>query len=481
MSIHVYGGLLALGCALLSLGSFFLDPTAVFYEVILLLALLLSMGVVYVFAIRLVLLKKSSSLNAILAWGILFRLLLIPSRPILETDWNRYLWDGFVLSHGLNPYQYPPAAFQSLLQDENPESSPPIALQNFRSLLQPNERAQVLLAAINHPELNTIYPPLTQILFGGTAVLFPLSFYAWRGVILLFDAVLAACLVMLLLSVQQDPARVVLYAWSPLILKEYINTLHFDLIALAFLFAGVLLYASRHRIRSALAWAAALLIKVFPLVLLPFWFNRGEKKYLAATAGATLLVALPFCGVTREGFHGLAVFGCLWESNSSLVAGLEKLYEWFGIPAWNEGRTLFTFTGVEYAWNAFLAAKATAALIALIGIGALFYRMTRHSAPALEQRLKSTFIATGILLLCSPVANPWYIAWIVPFLCFFPQKSWIYLSQSCLLYYSFFLLTPWGYPPGIRELEYLPFFIMWMMEIWKECQSSPLQLDILPD
>ncbi len=46
--------------------------------------------------------------GAIIGVGLLSRLILIPSQPVLEDDYYRYLWDGAVTAHGYNPYVYSP-------------------------------------------------------------------------------------------------------------------------------------------------------------------------------------------------------------------------------------------------------------------------------------------------------------------------------------------------------------------------------------
>ena len=45
----------------------------------------------------------------LLLFSILFRLTLLVSAPIQEIDFYRYLWDGRVLWHGLNPYRFAPS------------------------------------------------------------------------------------------------------------------------------------------------------------------------------------------------------------------------------------------------------------------------------------------------------------------------------------------------------------------------------------
>jgi hypothetical protein len=55
---------------------------------------------------------------------------------------------------------------------------------------------------------------------------------------------------------------------------------------------------------------------------------------------------------------------------------------------------------------------------------------------------------------------PHYVAFLVPFLCFYPSPGWMLLSATVLLSYWGGLADPdrGGVPLGVRLLEYLPAF-----------------------
>ena len=48
-------------------------------------------------------------MTVILAAGLLARVVLIPTAPTLSEDVYRYLWDGTLVAHGVNPYPHAPA------------------------------------------------------------------------------------------------------------------------------------------------------------------------------------------------------------------------------------------------------------------------------------------------------------------------------------------------------------------------------------
>ncbi len=81
----------------------------------------------------------------VLVAGALFRVVLVPTPPVLSDDLYRYLWDGRVQAAGISPYRYAPAA---------PELAP--------------LRDDLVWPGINRKPVRTIYPPLAQAVFAVT-------------------------------------------------------------------------------------------------------------------------------------------------------------------------------------------------------------------------------------------------------------------------------------------------------------------------
>ena len=87
----------------------------------------------------------SLPLRGAIVAAVVLRLVFLPVMPSLSTDYHRYVWDGRVQLAGINPYKYRPYEH---------------ALDRVRYSGR---------ALINHEELRSIYPPLTQALFLGVA------------------------------------------------------------------------------------------------------------------------------------------------------------------------------------------------------------------------------------------------------------------------------------------------------------------------
>lgn len=463
---HVCGLLLACGCGWMTWCSFWIAPHAVANEVYVFLSVIFFMSIVYAVAAY----GTSTgwlqpSCKSVILWALVFRAVLFPSLPILETDWNRYLWDGFVSSQGMNPYQYPPALFLDTQAIHDLPEAEREAIYALMEKVRHNERSLAVLQDINNATVNTVYPPMAQWLFMMAAAVQPFSLLVWRCIILCFDGLLLYGIVRLLELWNRNPAMVIFYAWSPLVLKEYINTTHFDGVALSLLFIAILLGCQKRIYRSSIAWSAAVMTKFFPIAVLLFWIPIKQWKTWRFFLTAFLIICVPFIPATTSGYTGYAHFAQRWESNSSLVSMMEWGYQSNGVPAWNEGIVFAQWEGVPFTFDAFMAAKLSGLL--MVGLIFLYLMMRLNDDQNLQDinRMNSTFIMIGAVILCSPVANPWYIAWITPFLCFYPMQSWFYLSIACFLYYLFFTGERIGYIPLIREVEFIPFYLLLLYEL----------------
>ncbi len=167
--------------------------------------------------------------------GMAMRGLMMCSSPVLEYDYYRYLWDGAVLAHGMNPFRYAPA------QVTDPTSSVPAKLRRLA------QESGEVLPRVSHPELRTIYPPVAQVTFAAAHLIKPWSLAAWRCVLAFFDVATALLLLVILRSLGYPSCLVVIYWWNPLVIREIFNTGHMDAVVLPFALAALMLSASgRH-------------------------------------------------------------------------------------------------------------------------------------------------------------------------------------------------------------------------------------------
>ena len=345
-------------------------------------------------------------LPTILAFALLFRLLAAQEPPSLSSDMYRYAWDGRVQRAGISPYAFAPGdAELKPLRDE---------------AIHPH---------INRQDAHTVYPPGAQLLF----LALPYRLDAVRLCFITLDLLTILLIDRLLRALAQDPARVLLYAWSPLPIYEIGNNGHLEAAVLPLLLAAVLLQRT-DQLRSAgtfLGVAASL--KLYPLLLAlalapPRWLRLLGPAvglvgalYLAygLTAGAGVLGFLPrYVGVAED--HNI---------------GLRAAFEWLLAP-------VLTLHRREVAFALCLAAMAAG--MALVA---------RSTATTVE---KVRDLA-GIYLLTVPTAlHPWYALWLLPWLCVAPRASWLWLVATVPLSYLKYASPGGVMPAWVTPAEFLP-------------------------
>ena len=198
--------------------------------------------VAYLFAVFLVsknaaLSGKSSNISKKIIWIILvfslvFRLTLLPATP--SNDIFRYLWEGKIQLHGINPYSQPPVSLN---------------LEHLRDNY---------FSGINHKHLTTIYPPLTLMVFA-IAEFISHSFVSIKSAFLFFDILSIFVLIKYLKVMRKEPANVLIYAWSPLVLISFAARGHCDSLQIFFVMLALYLYSTRKYANAVVSISLAMM------------------------------------------------------------------------------------------------------------------------------------------------------------------------------------------------------------------------------
>jgi hypothetical protein len=336
------------------------------------------------------------------------RAVLIPSLPEMSTDVFRYVWEGRVITHGFNPYSHSPDA---------PE------LEFLRDRYYDD---------INHKNLATIYPPVSQAVFALAAWVRP-GPYALKLILALFDmgAVLMIFAILKLRSL--DPAAIAVYAWNPLVIFESGHSGHVEPVGIFFLVLGLWLIARGRKLTGFAAMGMSLLAKYVSAVFLPFFLARKRyAPWVAVTALVAVAGFLPFLGAGEGLFSSLKLYLTQWRFN-----GLAY-------------RLSYSVLGNEQVARGLLA-SATAAVVV--------YNALRQT-----DVVRYGYVVIGAGLLLAPVLYPWYAVWIVPFLCFYRNRAWILFTGLVCVSYWVWEIFPvtgrWELPWHLYALEYVPFYAL---------------------
>lgn len=343
----------------------------------------------------------------VLSVGLRMMMLLVP--PSLSDDIYRYRWDGRLQAQGLNPYAEPPAA---------------ATLEPYRDALW--ER-------INYPRIRSIYPPLAQVLFAGA--------YRLGDTLLSFQAValagdlLVIGLVLWLASRWKLPGwTVALYALHPLPIVEFASSGHFDAWVAAAALAAVAAHVAGRPLLSTLSLAAGILLKTWPVILVPLFVRRRAWWHLPLLVAVLVIAYLPF----RD-------------------AGTAMLQPWLDYT----GRWRFNDGAYFLLRHLVGSLEAGKAIAAAIGAG-LFLRLWRRQ----EDPVAGGYWLTLAFIALMPTIHPWYMLWALPMAALAVDLGWIALCALAPLAYWILVgaaadSNVWVEPWWPRFVEFVPAALLW--------------------
>ncbi len=342
--------------------------------------------------------------------AVIARVVLIPAKPDLSTDIYRYAWEGRVVLSGANPFATPPAdtSLAPLRDDDYP--------------------------LINHRDLATIYPPLAQGVFALAAWLHP-GVITLKAVLVLFDLATLAALVFLLRARGRPPTHALVYAWSPLVILETAHSGHMDAVGVFFLVLGITLLARRPGAGFA-ALGASFLAKYITVILLPFLVARRHWRGIVIVTVIAAAGYAPFFDAGPRLLESLRLYSGTWWFNGPPFMSLAG---WLGDPLLS--RRLLAGAGAAFALAAAFRERDVA---------------------------RYTYLVVGCWLLLAPTVYPWYVTWMVPFLCLYPNRAWIAFTALVMMSYrvwgEYDASGAWVLPTRWLALEYVPFYALLLVE-----------------
>jgi len=385
--------------------------------------------------------SSSKVLWAIIIFSLMFRLTLLPAAP--SDDIYRYLWEGKLQLNGINPYSHPP------------ESS---SLEHLRDNFFPG---------INHKHLPTIYPPLTLMVFA-VADYISHTIISMKAVFLLFDVLSIFILLKLLKVMGKDPHNVLTYAWSPLILISFAARGHCDSLQIFLVILALYLCAIRKNLRSVFSITLAVMSKFIFVIIAPFLIPGKKFRYVVVLFAVIAALYLPYISAGKGLFSTLLHFGTQYHFNDSVHFLIFCLC--IGSPLASKIVTALIFgTVLLFLYKKYLN---------------LFVTDNNGNSPlsngGSEKRgniemnnfvLNYAFVAIGTFLILIPTLHPWYLTWIIPFLCFNKNRAWILLTGTVICYYfmSHELFSKmiwyndewvWKEVHWLKLPEYIPFYVL---------------------
>lgn len=337
--------------------------------------------IVSLFAAYWLLYKKlySLSLTEIITAGVFFRLLFLISIPSLSDDYFRFIWDGQLISYGLNPYLEKP------LQ----------AIQHFSE----NPFFNELLENMNSPNYFTVYPPLHQFLFfiaatcGAENILYNLI--TMRLLILLAE--IGSAIMLIKLKISKN--LFYLFFLNPLLIIELCGNLHFEAVMIFFLLTSFYFLKKENHFFSAFFLGLAISIKLIPFIFLPFIAMHLRLKkgiiYILTSVSIVVILFLPFLSkqLLLHVGSSLQLYFLTFEFNASIYYIIREL-----------GYLVYGYNIISIAGK----------ILPLITICAMLILLFKQYKVRTEQKLFASFLfALFTYYLLSSVVHPWYVSTLV--------------------------------------------------------------------
>ncbi len=368
------------------------------------------------------------ALWVILIGGVLLRVASLALPATLSDDWVRYLWDGRLTVHGLDPYAAKPSdASLAELHDDT------------------------LLPGMNSPDYFTVYPPISQAAFasawwlgsGNTdAALF------WiKAIFGMADMLGVLAVVGMLGALGIDRRRVVLYAWNPLAVVELVGSVHSEALLVAPM-AGCVWAAARRR--DALAGgllAVAVWVKLFPvLAVLPLAKFVGWRR--ACRAALACLVVGGLIGWPMLRPDAIANV----RESLNLYAGVFSFNHGLFHTVWWAGQQLSSAD----PYDVYRGATRWMLGAFLVSYG-LFIALKRIDSNR-DAAMALLFVFGGYLV-ANATLHPWYVAWV---LCLVPAavgfaRPWLWLSFAVGWSYLAYSADPPAVPWPVVTIEWVVF------------------------
>ncbi|MBK8955983.1 MAG: hypothetical protein IPM34_10560 [Saprospiraceae bacterium] len=361
--------------------------------------------------------------------------------PELSNDYYRFWWDGYLTTHGINPYQFTP---EDVLQNVHP----PVITGHLSNNI----------GLLNSPEYFTVYPVFMQGIFSLSAFFSGSDTYLF-SVILKFlyltGDLITLYFCMQILHICKKPASwSFLYFGNPLCMIELQGNLHTEQFMILFLAAAIYFYLRSSHIHFSWTLSFAILSKINALLFIPM-FSSG-KSFLRSTGLLAIVIFLslallfyPISGHADGFVESLSLYFKEFEFNSLIYAFVRDLL----------------YANKMYE----LQAQLGFGLLALFILVSLII-MYKHykSGGEISKRFQTSWWILFAYLCLSSTVHPWYLCPIV-FLGIF------YLPISSTIWSFMVFLSYSHYDPAFQQSSRvltISTYLIAFLVIYFECRGK---------
>ena len=364
------------------------------------------------------------------------RIILIFSIPKLSNDFYRFLWDGNLITNGMNPYLHTPLDIMRFNMTEFPVI----------------DELFVGMSGLSK-ENYTCYPPLNELICSIPPILAPKNMLyqlVWLRIIIILAEIGTIYLFrQILTKLKRSGESVIIYALNPLVILEITGNLHFEGIMLFFLLFAFYLFLERKYILSAILFASAVSIKLIPLIFLPVLFRklpfRKSVAYFLIVELVIVIFFLPFnpLKIFPNFFESLQLYFLNFEFNASLF---------------------YIARAIGFSVKGYDIIQVVGKITPFIVFSLVIILSLRRRNLLYEGMFESMMFAILIYYLFASVVHPWYI--IVPLAISVFTKLRFVVIWSLLIILSYFAYHRDGFNENMLfiALEYSLTILFMLLE-----------------
>ncbi len=357
---------------------------------------------------------------------------------LYDNDIWRYLWEGHLTATGIGPYAKTPYELLTEIEEDG-EDRPPLESELWWDVLD----------NVSFRTYTSVYPPLAQELFYLAHLLAPGSVLMLKLLLALVDIGSCLAVAALLRALGRPDRDLLLYAWNPLVIKEFAGSGHLDTLMILLVTWAAVAAVRRRDALAQLLLGAGIAAKLGAVILLPLFWRRTRPATWVLAPLAALAVSTPFLPGIDGLFRGLGTYAREWVFNSGPWVALQRTFAALG----SESPEL---------WANILTKGAVVAV--------LVWSVRRRDLDA-RGWVAGCFATLATLVVLNPAVMPWYLPWALPFAIAIGNRTWIALTALSFLSYLFYVDR--GAAIWWLWLEYLAFFAIAGWELRRREATLP--------
>lgn len=404
--------------------------------------------------------RQNWKFNHFLLVAIGLRAVLLFASPELSNDFYRFIWDGELMTQGINPFAHKP---NDLISNTDFMGSTYMRIL-FHGM---GELSQAHY---------TCYPVLNQFLFFIPAAI---SDDIMTNVILLKVIIILADIGAIYFAkkiadhLEVNRHVVWLYALNPFIILEFSGNLHFEGVMIFFLLGAVYYILKHNWMWGAVLFGLAVQIKLIPLILIPFVFKKLKWRQTIGFLALTAFVVLAVGGILLN----KVFFANMMDSVNEYFVRFQfnsSFYYFIINPVFD---SLFEHELIE-EWIYYSRFELVGKALSYIStLGILVLALLKAHRKDLDM-ITGMLFAFMIYYSMATTVHPWYISLILVFSVYTRYKFG--LIWSLVVMFSYYAYSNAKFEPNLTLLiaEYVIVYGVLLVEIRKYYQKEAVGIQL---